>query len=91
MIIQMSALTGIPCGTLYIAAHPCAATSVVLPTLSSMTISTNGANDSFIGTGATLTLNFNVNQSVNNVKISVNGTQISTNGSEAEHIQFHIR
>ena len=58
-----------------------AVASVVPPTLFSVTISTNGTNNSFIGTGAILTLNFNVNQSVNNVKVSVSGTQLSSNGS----------
>lgn len=51
------------------------------PVVSSLNVSSNGANGSFVGTGNTITLTMNANQSVLSPTISIGGTVISASGS----------
>ncbi len=49
--------------------------------LSSFSVSSNNVNNTFLGTGAALTVTFSANQAITNPVVSVNGIRIGTNGS----------
>jgi len=57
------------------------ATSNQPPVLSSVTITSNAGNNTFIGSGNIISFNLLANQTINSPVLSVAGKQISTNGS----------
>jgi hypothetical protein len=75
--------SGLQCSTLYVTVSSSAPTPVsnLPPVLSSFTVSSNGANNSFMGTGSALTLSFNINQPVTGVEVTVNGAILPVSGS----------
>lgn len=80
--------TGVSCGNLYVTvsnstvvSNTTTTTSNQPPVLSSVTMSSNGANNSFLGAGSVVTLTFNVNQSVTNPMVRINNVQTPVIGT----------
>jgi len=82
--------TGGQCGTAFVnvltngSSGPSQTVTVnptIPPVISSMTISTNGIGNSFVGAESVLSFSFNVNQSVTNPSMTVGNMQVPVNGS----------